>query len=228
VVFSAACFVALYALLRTQGVHPFNPKDLSSGTWDVSFNTTISFVSNTSSQFYAGETTLSHFSQMAGIAVHSFLSAAVGLATGIAVIRGFVSRSGRAVGSFWWDLRRGLLFVLLPISFVAALVMASQGVIQSLYAGPVASQVPIKTLGSVGGGFFNVNSAMPFENATGLSSFVQALLIVLVPAALTSTFGRMAGSRRQGWVLYVVMLTFFAVSVVAISLAESRPTPAAR
>jgi K+-transporting ATPase ATPase A chain len=236
-VFSAVCFVALYVVLRTQGIHPFNPEDFSSGTWDVSFNTTASFVSNTSWQFYAGETTLSYFSQMGGIALHSFLSAAVGLATAIAVIRGFIARSGTSVGNFWRDLTRSLLYVLLPIAFVTALFLVSQGVIQTLSPyvdagsqtlalGPVASQVPIKVMGSVGGGFFNVNSAMPFENASGLASFVQALLIVLIPAALTYTLGRMAGSRRQGWLLYAVMLVFFVASVVAISAAEHRPSPA--
>jgi potassium-transporting ATPase potassium-binding subunit len=241
-VFSALCFAALYVLLRTQGLHPFNPEGFHSGTWDVSFNTAASFVSNTSWQFYAGETTLSYFSQMAGIAVHSFLSAAVGLATAIAVIRGFAARSGTAIGNFWVDLTRALLFVLLPIALVATLLLVSQGVIQSLAPyktittvagddqtlafGPVASQVAIKTMGSVGGGFFNVNSAMPFENATALASFVQALLIVLVPAGLTATFGRYVGSRRQGWVLFAVMLGLFAVSIAAVSLAESDSTPA--
>jgi potassium-transporting ATPase potassium-binding subunit len=241
-VFSTVCFVALYVLLRTQGLHPFNPEGFDSGTWDVSFNTATSFVSNTSWQYYAGETTLSYFSQMAGIAVHSFLSAAVGLATAIAVIRGFASRSGQTIGNFWHDLTRSLLYVLLPIALVAALLLVSQGVIQSLDAyltvptaiggeqtlafGPVASQAVIKTMGSVGGGFFNVNSAMPFENATPLSSFMQALLIVLVPAALTATFGRMVGSRRQGWLLYAVMLALFAASVGGVSAAESQSSPA--
>jgi K+-transporting ATPase ATPase A chain len=241
-VFSAFCFVALYLTLRTQGLHPFNPEGFDSGSWDVSFNTAASFVSNTSWQYYAGETTLSYFSQMAGIAVHSFLSAAVGLATGIAVIRGFAGRSGQEVGNFWRDLTRSLLYVLLPIAIVAALVLASQGVVQSLHPylavhtviggeqtlafGPVASQAVIKTMGSVGGGFFNVNSAMPFEDSTPLSSFLQALLIVLVPAALTSTFGRMVGSRRQGWMLYAVMLALFVASLAAVSVAESGRTPA--
>jgi potassium-transporting ATPase potassium-binding subunit len=243
-VFSAVCFVALYVLLRTQGLHPFNPEGFHSGTWDVSFNTATSFVSNTSWQYYAGETTLSYFSQMAGIALHSFLSAAVGLATAIAVIRGFASRSGRTLGNFWQDLTRALLYVLLPIALVAALVLISQGVIQTLdpyltlptvaggeqtlALGPVASQAVIKTMGSVGGGFFNVNSAMPFENSTPLSSFLQALLILLVPAALTATFGRLVGSRRQGWVLYAVMLVLFAASLAAVSAAESDTSPAMR
>jgi K+-transporting ATPase ATPase A chain len=242
IVFSALCFGALYLTLRTQGIHPFNPQGFESGSWDVSFNTAVSFVSNTSWQFYAGETTLSNFSQMAGIAVHSFLSAAVGLATAIAVVRGFSRQSGAGVGNFWGDLVRSLLYVLVPIALLATLVMVSQGVVQSLGApvaigtlaggeqtlvlGPVASQVAIKTMGSVGGGFFNVNSAMPLENATPFASFVQALLIVLIPAALTSTFGRMVGSRRQGWMLYAVMALLLTASIVAISAAEQHGSPA--
>ncbi len=242
IVFSAVCFGGLYLTLRTQGIHPWNPQGFDSGTWDVSFNTAASFVSNTSWQFYAGETTLSNFSQMAGIAVHSFLSAAVGLAAAIAVVRGFSRRGGPGIGNFWGDLIRSLLYVLVPIAVLATFVLVSQGVVQSLAApvtigtlaggeqtlvlGPVASQVVIKTMGSVGGGFFNVNSAMPFENATGLASFVQALLIVLIPAALTSTFGRMVGSRRQGWMLYAVMAVLLTASVVAISTAEHHGSPA--
>lgn len=201
--FSALCLVALYVTLRTQGIHPFNPEGFHSGTWDLSFNTATSFVSNTSWQYYGGEATLSYFAQMFGIALHSFLSAAVGLASAIAVIRGFAGRTTRTLGNFWVDLTRSLLYVLIPIALVASLLLISQGVVQSLAPyetvttvaggeqtlafGPVASQVAIKTMGSVGGGFFNVNSAMPFENATALSSFVQALLIIMVPAALTST-----------------------------------------
>jgi K+-transporting ATPase ATPase A chain len=228
IIFSAVCMLALYTTLRTQAAHPFNPLDLHSGTWDVSFNTAVSFVSNTSWQFYAGETTLSYFSQMAGIALHSYLGAAVGLATGIAVIRGFAARPGELLGSFWLDLWRSLAYVLIPITFAASLLLVSQGVIQSLAPGlgPVASWAPIKTMGSVGGGFFNVNSAMPYENATPLSNFVQALLIVATPAALTYTFGRMVGNRRQGWALYGVMLSLFLVAVTVTYAAESRSTPA--
>ncbi len=240
--FSALCLVALYVTLRTQGIHPFNPEGFHSGTWDLSFNTATSFVSNTSWQYYGGEATLSYFAQMFGIALHSFLSAAVGLASAIAVIRGFAGRTTQTLGNFWVDLTRSLLYVLIPIALVATLFLISQGVVQSLAPyetvttvaggeqtlafGPVASQVAIKTMGSVGGGFFNVNSAMPFENATALSSFVQALLIIMVPAALTSTFGRMVGSRRQGWVLYGVMLILLAGGLVAGSLAEDHSTPA--
>ena len=216
IVFSGACMLALYATLRLQS---------GPGPWDLSYNTAASFVSNTSWQYYAGETTLTAFSQMAGIALHSYLSAGVGLAVAIAVIRGFVARGEGTLGNFWLDLWRGLAYVIVPITAVATLIFLTQGLAQSLHL-PVATWAAIKTLGSVGGGFFNVNSAMPFENATGLSSFVQALLIVLVPAALTYTFGRMAGARRQGWMLYGVMLALFLVAVTVAYAAEVHTTAA--
>ena len=225
IVFSFVCMLALYGLLRTQGLYPFNPQHFGAGTWDVSFNTAASFVSNTSWQFYAGETTLSAFSQMAGIALHSYLGAGVGLAVAVAVIRGVSAQSGTTLGCFWVDLWRALAFVIVPITVIATAVFLTQGLVQSVDQ-PVATWAAIKTLGSVGGGFFNVNSAMPFENATGLSSFLQALLIVMVPAALTHTFGRMVGSRRQGWALYGVMLVLFAGSVAVIYAAEAHGTPA--
>jgi K+-transporting ATPase ATPase A chain len=243
VVFSAAGFLALYVLLRAQAVLPLNPEGFRAGPWDLSFNTAASFVSNTSWQYYGGETTLSYLSQMAGIAVQSFLSAAVGLAVAIALIRGIASRSGRSLGNFWVDLVRSLVWVLLPLSLVAAVLLASQGVIQTLghyvtfaspngttgqlALGPVASQEPIKLISGDGGGFFNVNSAMPFENPNGLTSFVEILLMLAVPAALTSTFGRMVGNRRQGWVLYVVMLAMFAAGTAVLYVAETHGTPAA-
>lgn len=243
VVFSAAGFLVLYVILRAQAVLPLNPEGFSAAPWDLSFNTAASFVSNTSWQYYGGETTLSYFSQMAGIAVQSFLSAAVGLAVAIALIRGIASRSGRSLGNFWVDLVRSLVWVLLPLSLVAAVLLASQGVIQTLghyvtfaspngtsgqlALGPVASQEPIKLISGDGGGFFNVNSAMPFENPNGLTSFVEILLMLAVPAALTSTFGRMIGNRRQGWVLYVVMLAMFAVGTAVLYAAETHGTPAA-
>ena len=241
-VFSVVSFLALYLILRSQGVHPFNPEDFGSAPWDVSFNTATSFVTNTNWQFYAGETTLSYFSQMAGLAVQNFLSAAVGMAVLAAVIRGFASRGSAQIGNFWRDLVRTLLYILLPISFVGALVLVSQGVIQSLsgyvtYAtlhggeqtlalGPAASQIAIKQLGTNGGGFFNVNSAMPFENPTGLSNFVEVLFILLIPAALTATFGRMVGNRRQGWALYAAMLAMLVAGIAVAYGAESHGTPA--
>ena len=198
--FCALFWLALYVILRTQGIHPFNPEGFDSATWDVTFNTTSSFISNTNWQYYGGETTISYFSQMAGLAVQNFISAAVGISVAVAVIRGFAARSGPSLGNFWQDLTRTLLYVLLPISFVAALFLVSQGVIQNLSPyetsappageqtlalGPVASQEAIKMLGTNGGGFFNVNSAMPFENPTGLSNFVEMLLILVIPAGLT-------------------------------------------
>jgi K+-transporting ATPase ATPase A chain len=229
-VFSALCLASSYLLLRMQAVLPLNPHHFRALPWDVSLNTAVSFVTNTSWQFYAGETSLSLFSQMAVIALQSYLSAAVGLAAGVAVIRGFVRRDGGAgLGNFWSDLVRSLLYVILPICTLAALFFVAQGVPQSVGGdaiGTVATWQPIKTLGSVGGGFFNVNSAMPYENPTPLSSFVQALLIVLGPAALLHTFGRMTGNRRQGWTLYGVTVVLFAAGALALAAAEHRTTPA--
>jgi K+-transporting ATPase ATPase A chain len=237
IVFSLVSWLALYLILRTQGIHPFNPQGFTSGTWDVSFNTATSFVTNTNWQFYAGETTLSNFSQMAGLAVQNFVSAAVGIAVVVAVIRGISRRSAGTLGNFWADLTRTLLYVLLPISVVGALVLVSQGVIQTLSpnldfttltgghstlaVGPVASQEVIKELGTNGGGFFNVNSAMPFENPNGLSNFFELFLILLIPAGLTATFGRMVGSRHQGWALYVAMFALLIVGVGIVYAAEA-------
>jgi K+-transporting ATPase ATPase A chain len=236
IVFSVLSWLALYVILRSQGVHPFNPAGFSSAPWDVTFNTASSFVTNTNWQYYAGETTLSYFSQMAGLTVQNFVSAAVGMAVLAAVIRGFVRRSGGMLGNFWQDLIRSLLYILLPISIVGALFLVSQGVIQSLSPyldfrtltggdstlalGPVASQEVIKELGTNGGGFFNVNSAMPFENPNGITNLFELLLIMLIPAGLTATFGRMVGSRRQGWALYAAMFALFAVGVAVVYAAE--------
>jgi K+-transporting ATPase ATPase A chain len=237
IVFSVVSWLVLYLILRTQGIHPWNPQGFKSGTWDVSFNTTTSFVTNTNWQFYAGETTLSNFSQMAGLAVQNFVSAAVGIAVLAAVIRGISRRSAGTLGNFWADLIRTLLYVLLPISLIGALVLVSQGVIQTLSpnidfttltgakstlaVGPVASQEVIKELGTNGGGFFNVNSAMPFENPNGVTNFFELLLILMIPAGLTATFGRMVGSRRQGWALYAAMLTLLVVGIAVVYGAEA-------
>jgi K+-transporting ATPase ATPase A chain len=240
--FSGISWLLLYLILRTQTLHPFNPQGFHSGTWDVTFNTVSSFVTNTNWQYYAGETTMSYFSQMAGLTVQNFVSAGVGICVAIALIRGIAHRGGHSLGNFWQDLIRTLLYVLLPISIVGALVLVSQGTIQNLagYAtahtlaggtqaiglGPVASQEIIKELGTNGGGFFNTNSAMPFENPSGLSNFVEMVAILLIPAGLTATYGRMVGSRRQGWAIFSAMTILFVVGVAVAYAAEQHGTPA--
>ncbi|MCD6728177.1 MAG: potassium-transporting ATPase subunit KdpA [Solirubrobacteraceae bacterium] len=241
-VVSGLFWLALYLILRTQTLHPWNPQGFHSGTWDVSFNTVSSFVTNTNWQYYGGETTMTHFSQMAGLAVQNFVSAAVGICVVVALIRGIVGQSGHSLGNFWQDLVRTLLYILLPISIVGALVLVSQGTIQNLAGqatahtvvggsqtigfGPVASQEIIKELGTNGGGFFNTNSAMPFENPSGFSNFIEMLAILLIPAALTATYGRMVGSRRQGWAIFSAMAILFVIGVAVVYAAEQHGTPA--
>jgi K+-transporting ATPase ATPase A chain len=225
----------LYMLLRVQGLHPFNPQGFRSAPADVSFNTTASFLTNTNWQFYGGETTLSYFSQMAGLAVQNFVSAAVGIAVLVALIRGITARHGNGtLGNFHKDLTRIILYILLPLSIVGAVVLASQGVIQTLGGtvggiarGPVASQEAIKMIGTNGGGFFNVNSAYPFENPSGFTNFFEMFLILVIPASLPFTFGRMVGNRRQGWTIFGAMAFLFTISVVVVYLAERHGTPAA-
>jgi K+-transporting ATPase ATPase A chain len=233
--FSLAGWLLLFIILRTQTLHPWNPSDFHSGTWDLSFNTASSLVTNTNWQYYGGETTLSYFSQMAGLAVQNFVSAATGIAVAIALIRGIVARrsSSPVLGNFWQDLVRACLYVLLPISIIAAVILVSQGVVQTLGGtvgdlarGPVASQEAIKELGTNGGGFFNVNSAFPFENPTGFSNLVEMFLILCIPASLTYTYGRMVGSRRQGWAIFSAMSVLFIASVVVVYIAERHGTPA--
>jgi K+-transporting ATPase ATPase A chain len=231
---SALFGVLLFVILRTQGIHPFNPGGFKSGTWDLSFNTVTSFLTNTNWQFYGGETTLSYFSQMAGLAVQNFVSAAVGIAVLVALIRGIVARHGDGtLGNFYKDLTRIILYILVPISVVATVVLVSQGVIQTLGAttggiarGPVASQEAIKMLGTNGGGFFNVNSAYPFENPTAFSNFLEMFIILCIPASLPYAYGRMVGSRRQGWTIFGAMFALFIVSVAVVYLAERHGTPA--
>ncbi len=241
-VFSGIFFVALFAILRTQGIQPFNPEGFDSAPWDVSFNTTASFITNTNWQYYGGETTLTYFSQMVGLAVQNFISAAVGMAVLAAVIRGFASRGGQELGNFWQDLTRTLLYILVPLAFVGALILVSQGVVQTLggYAdadtltgggqtlalGPGASQIAIKQLGTNGGGFFNVNSSFPFENPTAFSGFVEMLFILLIPAGLVFTFGRMVGRRRQGWALYAAMAVMMVGGMLVSYAAEQNGSPA--
>jgi K+-transporting ATPase ATPase A chain len=241
-VFSGLFWLALYLILRTQTIHPWNPQGFHPGTWDVTFNTASSFVTNTNWQYYGGETTMTYFSQMAGLAVQNFVSAAVGIVVVVALIRGIVARSGTSLGNFWQDLVRTLLYVLLPLSIVGALLLVSQGVVQNFahYAtahtlaggtqtipfGPVASQEVIKELGTNGGGFFNANSAYPFENPTAFSNFLEMLLILAIPASLTYTYGRMVGNRRQGWAIFSAMAVLFVIGVAVAVTAEQHGTPA--
>ena len=234
-IFTGLFALLLYLILRTQGAHPFNPEGFRSGSWDLSFNTVASFLSNTNWQFYGGETTLSYFSQMAGLAVQNFVSAAVGIAVLVALMRGIAARGGDGIlGNFYKDITRILLYVLVPLAIVGTVVLITQGVIQTLGGtvgglarGPVASQEAIKMLGTNGGGFFNVNSAYPFENPTAFSNFFEMFMILCIPAALPYTYGRMVGSRRQGWTIFGAMFFLFVVSVVVVYLAERHGTPAA-
>jgi K+-transporting ATPase ATPase A chain len=242
IAFSLFSWLALYLILRTQGIQPFNPAGFHSGPWDVSFNTASSFTSNTNWQYYGGETTLSYFAQMAGLTMENFVTPAVGICALMALTRGIIGRSGEGLGSFWQDLVRSLYYVLLPLSIIVAVILVSQGVLQTLGGaftattlegakqtmalGPVASQIAIKQLGTNGGGFFNVNSSMPFENGTQLSNFVEVLSIILIPAALTYTYGRMVGRQRQGWAIFAAMLIVWVAFIAVIYPAEQHGTPA--
>ena len=224
-VFSIAGFLSLYILQRLQAALPFNPQGLGVVGPDLSFNTSVSFITNTNWQSYGGETTLSYLVQMLGLTVHNFVSAATGIALALALVRGFARRSANTVGNFWADLTRCTLYVLLPLSLVLAVFLLWQGVPQNLGSythavglegvkqliaqGPVASQEAIKMLGTNGGGFFNVNSAHPFENPNGLTDFVEMWSILVISAALTYTFGRMVGDTRQGWAIFAVMGLLF-------------------
>jgi len=240
--FSLASFVLLYALQRLQHVLPLNPQGFDPPSPDSAFNTAVSFTSNTNWQSYSGESTMSYLSQMAGLTVQNFLSAAVGIVLAIALIRGFSRRSAQTVGNFWVDLVRTTLRILLPLSFIFALVLIWQGVPQNLQKyvdattvegasqtiaqGPVASQEAIKMLGTNGGGFFNANSAHPYENPTPLSNFFEMLAIFVIGAALTYTFGHMVGNTRQGWALFGAMMAVFLMGLVVAYWAESAGNPA--
>jgi potassium-transporting ATPase potassium-binding subunit len=235
-VFSALFVVLLFVILRTQSIHPFNPGGFRSGPWDLSFSTAASFVTNTNWQFYGGETTLSYFSQMAGLAVQNFISAAVGIAVLVALMRGIVARHGDgSLGNFYKDITRITLYVLVPLSVVATVVLVATGVVQTLAGtaaggiarGPVASQEAIKLIGTNGGGFFNVNSAYPFENPSAFSNVVEMYIMLIVPASLPFAYGRMVGSRRQGWTIFGVMFALFIVAVAVVYAAEQHGTPAA-
>src|SRR6201987_3984800 len=245
IIFSFAGWLLLYFILRTQTLWNFtglNPQGFHSGTWNVTFNTTSSFVTNTNWQYYSGETTMSYFSQMAGLTVQNFLSAGVGIAVAVALIRGIIGRSGKSLGNFWFDLIRTVLWVLTPISFVVALILVFQGSIQNfshylnfsgptglanqIAMGPVASQEAIKELGANVGGFFNPNSAHPFENPTGFTNFVEILSVLVIPAALVFMYGRMARNRRQGYAIYATMMVMFLGAVCVAYIAEAHGSPA--
>ncbi|TAL21190.1 MAG: potassium-transporting ATPase subunit KdpA [Aquabacterium sp.] len=239
--FNLAGAVFVYALQRLQGGLPLNPQHLGAVSPDSSFNTAISFVSNTNWQGYAGESTMSYLTQMLGLAVQNFLSAASGIAVVVALIRGFARAGSATVGNVWSDLTRSTLYVLLPLSLLLAVFLVGQGVIQnfSAYAdvqtleggrqtvamGPVASQEAIKMLGTNGGGFFNANSAHPFENPTPLANFAQMLAIFLIPAALCFSFGRMVGDARQGWAVLAAMTLIFVVCAIGAMHFEQQANP---
>ncbi len=213
----------VYAIQRFQNILPLNPSALPAVPPHLAFNTAVSFATNTNWQSYGGESTMSYFTQMVALSVQNFVSAATGIATLFAVIRGFIRKEVRQIGNFWVDLVRSTLYILLPLSFILAVTLVSQGVVQTfrpsqtvklaqeqtLAVGPVASQVAIKQLGTNGGGFFNVNSAHPFENPTALSNFLEMLAILLIPVALCYSFGYMVGDTRQGWALLIVMTLIF-------------------
>jgi K+-transporting ATPase ATPase A chain len=241
--FNVAGLLVVYVLQRVQALLPLNPAALGAVSPDSAFNTAVSFATNTNWQGYAGESTLSYATQMLGLTVQNFVSAATGMAVLVALVRG-LSRSGtETLGSFWVDLVRSTVFVLLPLSLVGALVLVSQGVVQTFAAypaasildgkaeqviavGPVASQVMIKQLGTNGGGFFNANSAHPFENPTPLANFVEAFALLLIPVALCFTFGEMLRDRRQGWALLAAMFVIFLPLLVLCITAEQGGNPA--
>lgn len=240
--FNLVGFFFLYLLLRLQQILPLNPQALGSVSPQLAFNTAVSFVTNTNWQSYIGETTMSYLSQMLGLGVQNFLSAATGMAVLIALIRGLTRRTSKKLGSYWVDLVRSVLYILLPLSIILALLLVSQGVIQSfrpailtqtvdqtsgiasqtIPLGPAASQIAIKQLGTNGGGFFNVNSAHPFENPTPFSNFLEMLAILLIPAALTYTFGKMVGDTRQGWALLAAMTIILVLMTSVTISAESQ------
>ena len=242
VLFSVAGFVTLYALERLQWYLPFNPQGQTGVEEVLAFNTAVSFVTNTNWQSYVPETTMGYLVQMAGLAVHNFVSAAVGISIAMVLIRGFSRREAAGIGNFWVDLTRGTLHILLPISVVVALVFVWQGSPQNLSGytdvatleggkqliaqGPVATQEVIKLLGTNGGGFFNANSAHPYENPTALTNLIQMLLLIVIAAAFTNVLGRMVKDERQGWALFAAMSVLLIVGLAVVYWAESRGNPA--
>ncbi|RAI34975.1 potassium-transporting ATPase subunit KdpA [Rhodoplanes serenus] len=238
--FHIAGFVLLYGLLRLQGVLPFNPQEMGAVAPDLAFNTAASFLTNTNWQNYGGESTLSYLSQMAGLTVQNFVSAATGIAIAVALIRGFARASARSVGNFWVDLVRATLYVLLPICIVGTVALIALGVPQNLdpyveattlegakqviAQGPVASQMMIKHLGTNGGGFFNANASHPFESPSTYTNLIHMVSIFAIGAALTNVFGRMVGDQRQGWAIYAAMGVLFLAGVTIVYWAEAAGT----
>jgi len=240
-VFNALGALALYALQRLQQWLPLNPQGFTNISSDSSFNTAVSFVTNTNWQGYSGESTMSYLTQAAGLTVQNFLSAATGIVVAVALIRGFAHHSARSVGNFWTDMVRVNLYVLLPLSMILALVLAGQGVVQNFSAykdvttletqkqtlpmGPMASQEAIKEIGTNGGGFLNANSAHPYENPTPLSNLLEILALTMIPASLTYTFGRMVGDTRQGWAILAAMVILFGALVGIATYNEQLGNP---
>ncbi len=249
--FNVAGILVVYGILRLQAVLPLNPESQVAVSPDLAFNTAVSFGSNTNWQSYGGESTLSYFSQMAALTVQNFVSAAAGMACLVALIRGIARKKTDTLGSFWVDMTRSTLYVLLPLSLLLAVALVSQGVVQNfssynhvsllqgttdadgkaildqvLPMGPAASQIAIKQLGTNGGGFFNVNSAHPFENPTGVSNFLQVLAILLIAAACCHTFGKMIKDERQGWAIYAAMTLMFVGLLVVCAVSEQKGNPA--
>jgi K+-transporting ATPase ATPase A chain len=241
--FSLISFLLAYWIQRAQAYLPFNPQNFGTPnvTPDLAFNTALSFVTNTNWQAYSGESTLSYFVQMAALTVQNFASGAAGVAIAIALVRGFARQQVKTIGNFWVDLTRAVVYLFLPLSLVGALFLCSQGVVQNLHPyttvktvegatqtiaqGPVASQEAIKMVGTNGGGFFNANSAHPFENPTPLTNFVQMLMIFMIPAGLTYTFGKMVGDTRQGWALFAAASVMFLAGVAIVYPAEQAGNP---
>ena len=241
-VFNLAGFLLLYAILRLQGMLPWNPQGIGPMAPDLAFNTAISFVTNTNWQAYSGEVQLSYLSQMVGLTVQNFVSAATGMAVAVAIVRGFAAKGDGRLGNFWVDATRAVLYILLPLSILAAVVLIWQGVPQSLSAyvhattlegagqviaqGPAAAQIAIKQLGTNGGGFFGVNSAHPLENPTILSNMIQSVYLLLIPVAFCFLFGRMVGDRRQGWAIFAAMGVLFVAGLLLMNAPEQAGNPA--
>jgi K+-transporting ATPase ATPase A chain len=240
-VFSLASVAGLYLLQRLQGLLPVNPDGFGAVDPYLALNTAVSFVTNTNWQNYLGEQTMSHLTQMAGLAVQNFVSAGVGLAVAIALIRGITRRRAETIGNFWVDLTRGVLFVLLPLSVLVASLLLARGVVQNFHGlrevaavagaaqtlpgGPVASQEAIKELGTNGGGFYNANSAHPYENPDPITDFLEMLALLVIPFALTATYGKLVGSRRQGWAVFAAMAIIWAGMVTTAVVAEQAGNP---